>query len=277
MPHLISAEAAFAHQPSSLFLDASAYLPTEPHSAKEIFLNEHLPGAQFCDLSRFCDASAAFPHKLSRSVDQLGETLRHLGVSSGSTVIVYDQMGIRSAPRLWWILKALGHPDVRVLNGGLPAWKRKGYPLEQGEGAARSGDFSPGAAVLKLASLEEVKQASAQQVQVVDARSSDRFEGKGAEPRPGMVGGHIPQSINLPYERLLDSATGEMLPDSALRKQIEQQGIDLEKPLIATCGSGVSACALLLAFSQIAEPDAKLFDGSWIEWQASLNQNEASA
>jgi thiosulfate/3-mercaptopyruvate sulfurtransferase len=201
---------------------------------------------------------------------QFAEQVGALGIGDEDDVVVYDGSGANlSAARVWWMFRAFGHGRVAVLDGGLPKWRAEGRPLEQGVVSLPAARFTPRAvspgSVHDQASMRGVLEGG--QAQIVDMRSAGRFAGTEPEPRPGLRGGHIPGSRNLPYNQLVQS-DGTLLPPDALRKRIAAAGVDPTRPVVATCGSGVSACALIHALHLLGHQQASLYDGAWAEWGA---------
>jgi thiosulfate/3-mercaptopyruvate sulfurtransferase len=201
---------------------------------------------------------------------QFAEQVGALGIGDKDDVVVYDGSGANlSAARAWWMFRAFGHGRVALLDGGLPKWRAEGRPLEQGVVSLPAARFTPRAvppgSVHDLASMRRVREGG--QAQIVDMRSAGRFAGTEPEPRPGLRGGHIPGSRNLPYNQLVQS-DGTLLPPDALRKRIAAAGVDPTRPVVATCGSGVSACALIHALHLLGHQQASLYDGAWAEWGA---------
>jgi thiosulfate/3-mercaptopyruvate sulfurtransferase len=247
-------------------LDASWYLPTSGRNGRAEFAAGHIPGARYFDLDAASDDRTSLPHMLPTAA-RFAEQAGALGVSNDSTVVVYDGSGGNlSAGRAWWLFKAFGHDRVAVLDGGIKKWKAEGRAMETGiprvEPAVFTAKLRPGL----VRTMEQVAHAlSSGSVQVVDMRSRGRFEGSEAEPRPGLPSGHMPGALNLPYLSLVQS-DGTLLPQDDMRQRIAAAGLRLDLPIIASCGSGVSACALLLALDTLGVQGAKLYDGSWTEW-----------
>jgi len=253
--------------PGVRVLDASWYLATMNRDPRREFREGHIPGAQLFSIDEASDPSSPLPHTLPPATP-FADVVSRLGISSGDHVVVYDASGTNfSAPRVWWMFCAFGHDDVSVLDGGLGAWKAAGGAIEHGGAATPArGAF---VAVLRPAMMRSASQVlDAQQqrtAQLVDMRSCGRFEATEPEPRPGIRGGHIPGSRNLPYSQLVDDR-GLLRPPAELRALIAAAGVDVGRPVIASCGSGVTACSLLLALHVLGVTDTALYDGSWTEW-----------
>ena len=248
-------------------VDGSWYLPTSGRDARAEYLAGHLPGAVFFDLDAISDGRSALPHMLP-SARQFAEQVGALGIGAGDDVVVYDGSGANmSAARVWWMFRAFGHGRVAVLDGGLPKWRAEGRTLELGDVSLPPARFTAReiaeGAVHDLASLLRSRERGDEQI--VDMRSAGRFAGEESEPRPGLRGGHIPGSRNLPYNSLVQ-ADGTLLPSEALRHRITAAGVDPSRPIVATCGSGVSACALILALHRLGHDRVALYDGAWAEW-----------
>jgi thiosulfate/3-mercaptopyruvate sulfurtransferase len=246
-------------------VDGSWYLPTMGRDAAAEYAAGHIPGAVFMDLDASSDQSTTLPHMLPPATD-FGARMGALGLDDTSTIVIYDGSGVNlSAPRVWWMLRAFGHPRVAVLDGGLGKWKAEGRPLEGGVARPPAGHFTarldPGQ-VRDLAAVRANLESGAEQV--VDARPAERFEGRQPEFRPGVRSGHIPGSRNLPYTEMV-AAGGTLLPAPALKTRLEAAGLDLGRPIVVTCGSATSACALVLGLAVLGG-NAAVYDGSWSEW-----------
>ncbi|MEZ4413044.1 MAG: 3-mercaptopyruvate sulfurtransferase [Gemmatimonadales bacterium] len=253
--------------PTLAVLDASWYLPNSDRNAYAEYLAGHLPGARFFDLDATSDHTTPLPHMLP-TAEAFEAVARELGISAASSVVVYDGSGVNlSAARVWWMFRAFGHERVAVLDGGLGAWRSEGRPLEVGAPPPRArGDFGavlqPGH-VRSLLEMETI--VASRSAQVVDARPAGRFRGIDPEPRAGVRSGHMPGSLSLPYADLVD-ANGRLRSPDALRERLHASGVDLRRPVVATCGSGTSACAVLLALEVVGAPAGALYDGAWTEW-----------
>lgn len=252
--------------PGIVLLDASWYLPVSGRNGYTEYQQAHLPGARYFDLDDISAQDTALPHMLPNAA-MLDRKFGALGIGPESKVVVYDGSGANlSAARAWWMLRVAGHRAVAVLDGGLPRWRAEGRPLTGEPSSWKPVSFTsrmdPGA-VRTRAELEgALRQGS---VQVVDMRSAGRFRGSDPEPRDGLASGHMPGAKNLPYQTLVD-AEGKVLRSDALRRRLTEAGIDPKRPIVATCGSGVSACTLLLALEMLGAEPAALYDGSWTEW-----------
>jgi thiosulfate/3-mercaptopyruvate sulfurtransferase len=247
-------------------LDATFKLPGVLPLPKDDYLAAHIPGAVYFDVDAVSDHSNPLPHMFP-SAEQFGRDVGGLGVANGNTVVIYDAGGWVAAPRVWWMFLSYGHRDIRILNGGLKKWRAEGRPVESGEVTARPATFKASYETRRVRSIEAmIANVKSRAEQVIDARAADRFEGRVPEPRAGIRSGHIPGALNLPYNNLFDAATGTMKPLEELRKAFAGAGVDTEKPIITSCGSGVSAGVLTLALYRLGVEDTALYDGSWSEW-----------
>ena len=260
--------AAHLTSPDIVVLDGSSHLPTTKRSGKAEFLTEHIPGAQYFDIDDISDEKSSLPHMLPSTV-KFASRMKKMGVGDGLRVVVYDANGISSAPRTWWMFRVMGHTDVVVLNGGLKKWKAEGRPLEDGPAMRRSErHFTPRFDASLVRDLADIKaHVAAKDVQLVDARPVSRYAGEEAEFRPGLKSGHIPGSKSVPASGLVN-ADGTLKNADEIARAFAAGGIDPAKPIVTTCGSGVSACVLSLALTRIGRPDAAVYDGSWTEWGA---------
>lgn len=247
-------------------LDASWYLPSSGRNGRAEFLVGHIPGARYFDLDAVSDDRTSLPHMLPTAA-RFAEYVGMLGVGNDNTIVVYDGSGANlSAGRAWWMFRAFGHDRVAVLDGGSKKWRAEGRAMERGiprvEPAVFSAKLRPGT-VRTMDDVADALRSGA--AQVVDMRSHGRFEGSDAEPRPGLPSGHMPGALNLPYPTLV-AADGTLLPPDELNQRLAAAGLRLDRPIIASCGSGVSACVLLLALDTLGVQGAALYDGSWTEW-----------
>jgi thiosulfate/3-mercaptopyruvate sulfurtransferase len=247
-------------------LDATFKLPGVLPLPKDDYLAAHIPGAVYFDVDAVSDHSNPLPH-MYPSAEQFGRDVGALGVSNSDTVVIYDSGGWVAAPRAWWMFLSYGHRDVRILNGGLKKWRAEGRPVESGEVTAKTATFKASYDAKRVRSIEQmIANVKSRAEQVIDARAADRFEGRAPEPRAGIRAGHIPGALNLPYNTLFDAATGTMKPLEELRKAFAGAGVDTEKPIVTSCGSGVSAGVLTLALYRLGVENTALYDGSWSEW-----------
>lgn len=252
--------------PDLLIFDGSWHLPNSGRDAKTEYLAEHIPGALFFDIDDLVDEKSSLPHMLPSTV-KFSSRMKKMGVGDGMRIVVYDTYGLFSAARVWWTFRAMGHNDVAVLNGGLKKWKAEGRPLEDGPTVPRtSRHFTPLQNSELIRDLDDMKSyVKSGSMQIVDARPKARFEGAETEPRPGLRQGHIPGSRNVPSSMILN-ADGTLKPKPELEKLFKDAGIDPSKPVVTTCGSGVTASMLSLALSVLGQTNAAVYDGSWAEW-----------
>jgi len=265
---LVSTEWLAAHlrDPDVRVLDASFKMPGVLPLPVDDFLEAHIPGAAFFDVDAVSDHAVDLPHMYPDAA-QFARDAGALGVSSGDTVVVYDHGGWVAAPRAWWMFLSFGHRNVKVLNGGLKKWRAEGRAIESGKASPKPGQFTATLDKNFIRSKQQlVDNLSSHAEQVIDARSSGRFDGSVAEPRAGLRGGHIPGSRNLPYNELFDATTGIMKPLDEMKRAFDKAGLDLAKPVVTSCGSGVSAAVLTLALYRLGVRGSALYDGSWSEW-----------
>lgn len=256
--------AAHLNDPNLAVVDGSWYLPTMNRDPQREFLDGHIPGAIRFDIDAVRDPASPYPHMMPSEAD-FSRMAGALGLSDTMTIIVYDGAGLFAAPRVRWMLRAMGAGDVRLLDGGLPAWKDKKLPLETGPNTHTQVVFKARFDASLIADTESVRRAlETGSAQVVDARPADRFRGDAPEPRPGVRAGHMPGSLNLPFPDTI--ANGRLMPPDQLEKTFADAGVDLSKPVITSCGSGVSAAILALALEMTGRKVEALYDGSWAEW-----------
>lgn len=245
-------------------IDASWYMPDDKRdTGKEFEEIGHVPGAVFFDIDGVSDHTTPLPHMLPQAED-FGREMGALGIGDGDMVVVYDTMGIFSSPRLWWTLKAFGHQNAAVLDGGLPAWKAIGGALEKGRTKPKPARFTARLNQELVRNFHQVK-AALGHTQILDARSAPRFEGHEAEPRAGLKSGHMPGATNLPWRAVLTEEF-KLKDDASLQRLFAEKGIDLRAPIITSCGSGISAAILTLAAEKVGGRQLALYDGSWAEW-----------
>ncbi|XP_058045618.1 3-mercaptopyruvate sulfurtransferase [Ahaetulla prasina] len=248
-------------------LDASWYLPKMKRNPQREFEDRHIPGAAFFDIDHCSDRTSPYDHMLPSATD-FAEYVGKLGVSSDCHVVVYDasDQGLFSAPRVWWMFRAFGHDAVSLLNGGLKNWMKEGYPVSSGKSHPASAEFHASLDKSMVKTYEQVKEnIDSHRFQVVDARSAGRYAGTEPEPREGIEPGHIPGSVNFPFTEFLTEAGLEKSPES-IRSLFQEKKVDLSKPLVATCGSGVTACHVALGAYLCGKPDVAIYDGAWVEW-----------
>ena len=268
IPSLVSAEwlAQRLGKPNVRVVDASWYLPTDPRNAAAEYTAAHIPGAVFFDLDASSDHSTPLPHMLPTAAD-FSVRMSALGLSDADDIVVYDGSGTNlSAARVWWTFRVFGHRAVAVLDGGFGAWRAADLPVESGAVAPPQGRFTArldAAHVRDLAAMRANVDTHAEQM--IDARSAGRFAGTAPEPRPGLRGGHIPGSRNLPYTEVV-LPNGRMRPADELRYLFDDAGADLRAPIVVSCGSGTSACSLALALDLLGATNVSVYDGSWTEW-----------
>ena len=251
--------------PDVRVVDASWHLPTENRDALAEYSQAHIPGAVFFDIDEICDLENPLPHMLPHPV-KFSSRMRKLGLGDGSRVVVYDTAGLFSAARVWWMLRVMGHQDVVVLDGGLPKWIAERRPIEDLPPPPRERHFTVRFDNDLIRDLADVQRVLANgKEQLLDARPAARFRGEAPEPRPGVRSGHIPGAKNLPWETLL-GPDGALLPADKLAERFAAAGIDTKKPVVTTCGSGVSAGILALALARLGRWRTPVYDGSWAEW-----------
>ena len=255
-------------QPDLKLIDASWYLPVEKRDPAAEFETEHIEGAVFFDIDGVRDPDNPLPHMLP-SPPLFAAEMAKLGISNSDAVVVYDGTGLFSAPRAWWTLRIFGHDNVAVLDGGQPAWRATNLPTGTGSATPGPGKFEATFRVELVRNLAQMLRNLDQQAeQVVDARGRGRFDGSEPEIRPGVRSGHIPGSTNLPYPELIDAVDKSLLPSDMLAAAFAERGVDLARPIVTTCGSGISACQLILAHAVLGRPLPRLYPGSWSAWSS---------
>ncbi len=255
-----------------VILEASFFLPNMNRNASEEFLEEHISNSQFFDIDKICDLNSKLPHMLPNA-SYFQQCAQNLGISSESKIIVYDRSPLLSSARAWWMFRYFGHKNVCILDGGFRKWKIIKGKTEIGEPHKfKKGNFtSQKPYKTGVISFSEMKNIiiSNFNTQILDARSSDRFLGKSIEPRPGLRSGHIPGSFNLPISEIINKDDGTIKTQKELKALFLKSGINLEKEIITTCGSGVTAAGLTVALASIGKDNVRVYDGSWTEWGAS--------
>lgn len=265
-PLISTAElAARFGEPGLRVLDASWFLPGVTRDPKAEFLERHIPGAAFFDLEEISDHASHLPHMLP-TPEAFADAVGALGVGDGDTVVTYASDGLVPAARAWWMFRAMGFDKVRVLNGGLPQWLAEDRPVQSGPATPSPARFTARLRPELVRSFEAVSDALASgSAQVVDVRAAGRFRGDAPEPRPGLRAGHMPGATNLPHSDLLDP-DGAMLDVAGLTARFAGAAIDTSKPIVASCGSGVSACVAALGLARLGKWGAAVYDGSWVDW-----------
>jgi len=264
---LVSTEWLQAHlaDPNLHVVDASWSMVRTPGETRADFEAAHIPGAQFFDIEALSDHATPLPHMMPRPQD-FAAGMSALGIGDDAFVVTYDTAGLYSAPRAWWMLRAMGHDKVAVLDGGLPKWRRENRPVEQGPGTVVQARFTarPRPALVRdFETMQLNLQSRAEQV--VDARSPARFRAEEPEPRPGLRSGHMPGSRNVHYAEVV-APDGTLKPPAELRRVFAEHGVDLARPTVTSCGSGITAAIVLLALDVAGAKEAALYDGSWAEW-----------
>jgi thiosulfate/3-mercaptopyruvate sulfurtransferase len=264
---VVSTEWLASHldEPDLRVVDGSWHMPQAKRDPAGEFVDAHLPGAVFFDVDGIADRSSGLPHMLP-SPEVFAKAVGALGIGDGDRVVVYDSRGVVSAARVWWTFRVFGHDAVAVLDGGLPKWRAEGRPLAHGPATPTPRRFTARFRPELVRDVAQVKaNLASQREQVVDARSRGRFAGTEPEPRAGLRGGHIPGSLNLPYDELY-APDGTLRPPDALREAFVAARVDLARPVTTTCGSGITASVLALALHRLGRPDVAVYDGSWTEW-----------
>lgn len=253
-------------RPDLVIFDATKYLPNEDKDGKAEFLKAHIPGARYFDIDEIADPDSSLPHMVPTPA-RFEKLMAKLGVSNTSRVVFYDQKGLASAARGWWLMGLFGHDQAAVLDGGLPKWQREARPTEAGEPAAPApGTFLAQYRATRLRGVGDVmRNVGSRSELVLDARAAGRFTGAVPEPRPGMRSGHIPGSASLPYTDLLN-ADGTFGSAAEVTARFAKAGVDGSRPVVTSCGSGVTACILTLGLRLAGLPEGAVYDGSWSEW-----------
>jgi thiosulfate/3-mercaptopyruvate sulfurtransferase len=249
-----------------IVFDATKYLPNEPKDGRAEFARAHIPGARYFDIDEVADTDTDLPHMVP-TPGRFARLMGAMGVGNASRIVFYDQKGLASAARGWWLMGLFGHDNAAVLDGGLPKWVKEGRPTRDGEAAAPTPmTFQPDYRVTRLRGIGDIlRNVTTRQELVLDARAAGRFTGAIPEPRAGMRSGHIPGSASLPYTELLN-ADGTFKPAAEVITRLREAGVDGTRPVVTSCGSGVTACILTLGLTIAGLPEGAVYDGSWTEW-----------
>jgi thiosulfate/3-mercaptopyruvate sulfurtransferase len=266
--YLVTADWLAGHlaDPDVAILDGSWHLPPDNRDAGAEFDQRHIPGAQFFDINAIADVASGLPHMLPADA-QFADAIGRMGIGNGARVVVYDTKGLFSAARVWWTFRVMGHDSVAVLDGGLPKWLAQGRAVEAGPARNKPAQTfvvrRNNGLVRDRAGVRALLGSPA--VQLVDARPVHRFTGEQPEPRPGLTQGHLPGARNLPFTQLLN-ADGTLKSEGDLRSALAAAGVDAAKPVVASCGSGVTASMVALALALLGRTETAVYDGSWAEW-----------
>ena len=257
--------AAHLDAPDVKVADATWFLPTMRRDARKEYAEAHIPGAVFFDIDDIADDASPLPHMLPDPV-KFSSRMRRLGLGDGTRIVLYDNNSYSASARAWWMLRLFGHPDVAVLDGGLAKWRAEGRRVTDEPVTPKAAHFTARQNNLLVRELEQMRaNLMSRREQVVDVRSRGRFAGTEPEPRAGLRSGHIPGSVSMPHLELI-GGDGTLLPEPELRRRLTAARVDLTRPLVTTCGSGVTASTVALALYQLGRDDVAVYDGSWSEW-----------
>jgi len=261
-----AALASLLGQHNLCILDASWHMPSEKRNPRAEFEAIHLPGAIFFDIDEISDKNSSYPHMLPKP-ENFAASVCALGISNDDDIVIYDTNGLFSAARVWWMLRTFGHNHVKILDGGMPKWKAENLPIESGTNTLPQTSFQVHFQPDLLRTRQQVQDnISSKKELLLDARSSGRFGGSEPEPRPGLRSGHIEGSKNIFFKDVLSPPYNTLKPQDELRFLFENQYIDVQQPMVATCGSGVTACILALALYELGNDTVPAYDGAWAEW-----------
>lgn len=278
--YIVSAEWLNAHRNEAniKIVEATFFLPTMNRDAAAEFKAGHIPNAVFFDIDAISNPDSSLPHMLPNA-ESFAQSMQELGLNNEDHIIVYDRSSLVSSARAWWMFRFFGHQKISVLDGGYEYWTASGLATSHHSAEIQKGNFTTRAQdEFQTITMQEIVDGleNTDFPQIIDARAADRFAGKAAEPRPGLRAGHIPGALNVPINSLFDAETKCFKQKEVIHALFEQAGVDYDKPAITSCGSGVTACGLILGLALTGKTDIRLYDGSWTEWGSSQNPIAAS-